>query len=154
MSGFNAQMGFDCLDDFITSAAAELTWCLIYPPSVPQSAIPHHHTNKRERITYCRANLQMEFAHRRPIIHSIKRSHLIHPHRRHLQDPSHLIHNAQTGESMLSLSQIQNGHDSRLLVLWWIALEDLVDELVILVVELEGDFGIIDRRVAMLQTKS
>jgi hypothetical protein len=51
---------------------------------------------------------------------------------------------------MLSLAEIQQGHYSRLLVLWWVSLEDLVDELVILCRELERDIRVIFGRVAML----
>lgn len=145
MAGFDAEMGFDGLDDFIASAAAELTWCLcLISPYHTLTPFPPPLNQKKGVRTYRRANLQMELAHRTPVIHGIKRSHLIHAHRRHLQNPRNLIHYAQAGEAMLSLSQIQDRHDGRLLVLWGVALEDLVDELVILVVELEGDFGIVD----------
>jgi hypothetical protein len=51
---------------------------------------------------------------------------------------------------VLSLSKIQQWHHSGFLVLWGIALQDLVDELVILLGELEGDVGIIVGSVTML----
>ncbi len=51
---------------------------------------------------------------------------------------------------MLPLSKIQNGHNRSFLVLWWVALEDLFDELVVLLVELEGDIRIVFGSVSML----
>ena len=51
---------------------------------------------------------------------------------------------------MLPLSQIQDWHHSSLLVLWWIAFEDLLDELVVLLIELEGDVEIVFGSVSML----
>lgn len=51
---------------------------------------------------------------------------------------------------MLSLPKIQDGHHSRLLVLGRVPFEDLVDELVVLLGELEGDAGIVLGGVSML----
>jgi hypothetical protein len=52
---------------------------------------------------------------------------------------------------MLSLSEIEDGHDSRLLVLGWVAFEDLFDELVVLLGELEGNIRIVFRGISMLR---
>ena len=54
---------------------------------------------------------------------------------------------------MLSLSKIEYGHHGSLLVLGWISLEDLFDELVVLLVELEGDVGVVLGGISMLQLK-
>ena len=51
---------------------------------------------------------------------------------------------------MLSLPEIQDGHNSRLFVLGRVSFEDLVDELVVLLGELEGNVGIVLGRVSML----
>lgn len=102
--------------------------------------------------TYRSTNLQMIFAHRRTIVHSIERSNLVDTHRRHLQQPSNLIHDAQTSESMLTLSEIQNRHNSSLFVLRWISLENLSDQLLVLCCEFERDRGIVFGRVSVLCT--
>jgi hypothetical protein len=52
---------------------------------------------------------------------------------------------------MLALSKIQQGHNSRLLVLWRISLEDLFDELLVLLGELEGYASIVAWSVSMLR---
>jgi hypothetical protein len=48
------------------------------------------------------------------------------------------------------LAKIKKGHDGCFLVLWWIALEDLVDELGVLLSELERDVGIVFRTISVL----
>lgn len=95
-------------------------------------------------FTYRRANLDMKPAYRIPIIHCIKRSHLVHAHRRHLQYPRHLVHDADAREAVLSLPKVQQRHHGRFLVLARVAAEDLGDELLILRVELEGDGWVVD----------
>jgi hypothetical protein len=54
---------------------------------------------------------------------------------------------------MLSLSEIQKGHHSCLFVLGRVAFKDLIDELVILLCEFEGNAGIILRGISMLELK-
>ena len=51
---------------------------------------------------------------------------------------------------MLSLAEIENGHHSRLLVLGRVALEDLGDDLLILLVEFERDIGVVVGGVSVL----
>lgn len=51
---------------------------------------------------------------------------------------------------MLSLSEIQDGHHGRFLVLGRVSLEDLIDELVVLFGKLERKAGIVVGRVAVL----
>lgn len=92
----------------------------------------------------------MPFSNGVPVIHGIERRNLINTHWRHLQYPRNLIHNTQARKSMLSLSQIEDGHNSRLLVLGRVAFEDLIDELVVLLGELEGDVRIIFGGISML----
>ena len=89
---------------------------------------------------------------RATIIHRVERCHLIHTHRRHFQDPSDLIHHADTCKAMLSLSQVQKGHDSSLFVLAGIACEDLINEFLVLSGKFEGDGWIVSSRVSMLDS--
>lgn len=99
---------------------------------------------------YSSANLDEIFADRFAIIHRIERSHLIHSHRRHLQHPGHLVHDADAGPAVLALAEIQERHDSRFLVLRGIALEDLIDESEVLGGEFEGDGRVVVGVVAVL----
>ena len=92
----------------------------------------------------------MKSPHRRPIIHAIERSNFIRSHGWHIQQAGHLVHNADTRESMLALSQIQNRHDSRFFVLGRVAGEDFLDEFLICGVELEGDGGVVVGGVSVL----
>ena len=51
----------------------------------------------------------------------------------------------------MALSEVEEGHDGGLLVLRWVAGEDLLDELVVLLGELEGEGGVVLGGVAVLQ---
>jgi hypothetical protein len=51
---------------------------------------------------------------------------------------------------VLTLAEIQKGHDGALLVLGRVALEDLIDKLEVLVGKLEGDGRVVGRLVAVL----
>ena len=53
---------------------------------------------------------------------------------------------------MLSLPKIQKGHNSRLLVLWRISLEDLINELKALLIKFERNRGVVFGGVAMLES--
>lgn len=92
----------------------------------------------------------MELSDWIPVVHSIECSNLIHTHWWHLQHPCNLVHDAQAAESMLPLSEVQKGHHSGLLVLGRVSLEDLIDELVVLFGELEGDTGIVHWGISVL----
>ncbi len=87
--------------------------------------------------TYGRAGLEMIPPHRTSIVHCVEGRHLVHPHRRHLQQPRDLIHDADAREAVLSLSEVEQRHDRRLLVLARVPAEDFFDELFILHCELE-----------------
>lgn len=86
----------------------------------------------------------------RAVVHGVKGSNLINTHRRHLQQTSNLIHDADARETVLSLTEIQQGHDGRLLVLWGVSAQDLFDELLIGGIEFEGDVGVVVGAVAVL----
>jgi len=88
--------------------------------------------------------------HRITIIHSIKRRHLINPHWRHLQQPCHLVHDADAREAVLPLAQVQQGHDGGFFVLAGVSRQHFLDELFILGVEFEGDVEVVFGGVAVL----
>lgn len=91
----------------------------------------------------------MELAHGGPVVHGVERSHLIHAHGGHLQDPGNLVHDANAGEAVLSLAEIEERHDGGLLVLGRVPLEDLGDDLLILLAELEGNVRVVVGGVAV-----
>lgn len=88
------------------------------------------------------------------VVHGVERGNLIHAHRRHLQDPRNLVHDAQAREAGLALPEVEQGHHGRLLVLWGVAGEDLFDDRIVLLAELEGDAGIVLGGVAVLDVPS
>lgn len=90
-------------------------------------------------FTYCGAALYVESPDWIPVIHSIERRHLVYPHWRHLEYPRHLVHDTDARKAMLPLSQVQQGHDRRLLVLAWVPAEHFLNEVLIGLVEFEGD---------------
>lgn len=102
-------------------------------------------------MTYRSADLNKVLADRFPVVHGVERCDLVHAHGRHLEDARDFIHDADTGEAVLALSEIEKGHHGGLLVLGRVSLENLVDEFLILLVELEGNGGVVVRRVAVLQ---
>jgi hypothetical protein len=51
---------------------------------------------------------------------------------------------------VLALAKVEKGHHGRLLVLWWVAGQDLLDHRVVLLAELEGDARIVVGAVAVL----
>ena len=107
---------------------------------------------RRERWrAYGGAYLDVVFAHRSAVVHGVKGSYLVDAHGRHLQQPRHLVHHADGAEAVLALAQIQQRHDSRLLVVGGVPAEDLLDQLLVLRAELERQRGVVVGRVAVLQ---
>ena len=102
------------------------------------------------RETYGSAGLDEELADRRTVIHGVEGRDLINAHRGHLQESRHLIHNADAGETMLALTEVQDRHNSGLLVLGGVSLEDLADDSLILWGEFKGNLCIVIGSVAML----
>lgn len=92
----------------------------------------------------------MELAHGLPVVHGVERRDLVHAHGGHLEEAGHLVHDADGGEAVLALPQVQQRHDGRLLVLRRVPLEDLFDDGLVLRGELEGDVGVVLGRVAVL----
>jgi hypothetical protein len=54
---------------------------------------------------------------------------------------------------MLALSEVEDRHDGCFLVLGWVSLENLLDELVVLLSELERDAGIVIWGITVLQSQ-
>ena len=102
---------------------------------------------------YRRAALHVKPAYGVAVVHCVERSHLVDTHRRHLQQARNLVHHADASEAMLSLSEVEQRHDRRLLVLRGISAEDLLYELFISSVELEGDVEVVFGGVAVLRWK-
>ena len=95
----------------------------------------------------------MKPAHGRSVVHGVEGRDLVHPHRRHLQKLSDCIHDADAGEAVLALAKIEEWHNGGFLVLGRVAFEDLVDELFVDGVELEGYGGVVVGGVSVLHRK-
>jgi hypothetical protein len=102
------------------------------------------------RITYRRACLDEELAHGCAVVHCVEGGNLVDSHGRHLEKAGDLVHDADAREAVLALAEIEQGHDSGLLVLRRVALEDLGDDRLILGVEFEGNVGVVIGGVAVL----
>ena len=101
--------------------------------------------------TYRRAQLQVEAAHGRPVVHGVEGGDLVHAHGRHLEELRDGVHDADAGEAVLALAKVEQRHHGRLLVLRRVALEDLGDELLVDGVELERDGRVVVGGVAVLE---
>ena len=95
----------------------------------------------------------MEPSHRLAVVHGVERGDLVDPHRRHLQQPRHIVHDADAREAVLALAQVEKRHHGRFLVLRRVALEDLGDELLVGGVELKGDLRVVLRAVSVLKSR-
>jgi hypothetical protein len=78
----------------------------------------------------------------------------VNPHRRNLQNPRHLVHDRDGAKPVLSLTQVQQRHGRRLLVLRRIPLQYLIDQTQVLLAELERDRRVVLRRVSVLPRPS
>lgn len=101
--------------------------------------------------SYRCAGLDKEFANWGTVVHGVERSHLVDSHRGHLEEAGDLVHDANAGEAMLTLSEVKKGHDGSLLVLRGVPFEDLRHEGLILRVELEGEIGVVVGGVSVLR---
>lgn len=149
-AGVDAEVVFDGFHDCVGAAASELTRGLEAQIS-NKYAVDYGTGRSRTDRGAC---LEMESADRRSVVHCVEGSNLIDSHRGHLQDPSNLVHDADTREAMLPLSKIEKRHHRRFLVLWGVAFEDLIDQLLVEGVELERDLGVVVRSVSMLPKKT
>lgn len=94
--------------------------------------------------------MNVKFAHGIPVVHGIKCGHLIYTHWRHLQQSRHLVHDADAGEAVLSLAEVEQRHHGGLFVLGWVPRQNLLDKLFIDLVELEGNVRVVVWRVSVL----
>jgi hypothetical protein len=96
------------------------------------------------------AGLNEELAHGVSVVHGVERGHFVDSHGRHLQQASDLVHDADAGEAVLALAQVEQGHDGGLFVLLGVSLEDLGHDGFILLVEFEGDIGVVLGGISVL----
>jgi hypothetical protein len=116
-----------------------------------------HSSNCRQRRyvrgrnkTYRSADLNKVLAHGGSVVHGVERSDLVHSHGRHLKKTSNLVHDTNAGEAVLALAEVEQRHDSSLLVLGRVSLEDLGNDGLVLFAEFEGDVGVVVLGVSML----
>lgn len=84
------------------------------------------------------------------VVHGVKGGDLVDTHGGHLEQTSDLVHDADAGEAVLSLTKIKQRHDGGLFVLWGVSGEDFLHELLVDGIEFEGDVGVVVGRVAVL----
>lgn len=101
--------------------------------------------------TYRCAALNVEPAHGVAVVHGVESGDLVDAHGRHLEDARDLVHDADAGEAVLPLAEVEQRHDGGLLVLAGVAGQHFLDELLILGVELEGDVEVVVGSVAVLR---
>lgn len=104
--------------------------------------------------SYRCADLDVVLAHGGPVVHGVESRDLVHTHGRHLQYPCNLVHDADAAESVLALSEIEERHDGGLLVVGGVSRDNLLDELLILFGELEGNRGVVLWTIAVLRAVS
>ena len=104
--------------------------------------------------THSCADLDVELAHWVPVVHGVESRNFVHTHWWHLQYPRNLVHDADAGESVLTLAEIEERHNGGLLVVGGVSRDNLLDELLILFGELERDRRVVLRAVAVLRAVS
>lgn len=107
--------------------------------------------NEQSRNAYRCAGLDKELAHGGAVVHGVEGGDLVDSHGGHLEQAGDLVHDADAGEAVLALAEVEQGHDGGLFVLSRVALEDLGDELLILGVELERQVGVVVGCVSVLE---
>jgi hypothetical protein len=107
-------------------------------------------SRKRRGLAYGGANLNEVLADRLAVVHCVEGCDFVDAHGRHLQHAGDLVHNANAGEAVLTLTEVQQRHNGGLLVLGRVALEDLIGDLEVLLGELEGKGRVVVRLVAVL----
>lgn len=151
----DAEVLLDGFDNDVGSAAAQLAGGLSSVSNLecfcgkPRNFLVG--SDGREGLAYRCACLDKELAHGVPVVHGVEGGHFVDSHGRHLQQASYLVHDTDAGEAVLALAQVEQGHDGGLLVLLGIPLEDLGDDGFILLVEFEGDIGIVVRGISVLR---
>jgi hypothetical protein len=148
----DAEVALDGLDDGVGAAAAELARGLGVLDWVYYRRVAGAVDGRWE--TYGGADLHVVFADRGAVVHGVEGSDLVNAHRRHLKKTRNLVHDAKAGESVLALTEVEDGHHGGLLVLGRVAGQDLLDHGVVLLAELEGDARVVLGAVAVLEVLS
>lgn len=99
---------------------------------------------------YGGADLHKVLANRLAIVHGVEGRNLVNAHWGHLEHASDFVHDADAGKAVLALAKIKQWHDSSLLVLRRVALEDLIGECEVLLGKLEREGRVVVGFVAML----
>lgn len=99
---------------------------------------------------YGSADLHKVLANRVAVVHGVEGRDLVNTHWGHLEHASDFVHDTDAGEAVLALTEVKQGHDSSLLVLGRIALEDLVGEFEVLLGKLEREARVVVDLVAVL----
>ncbi len=103
-----------------------------------------------EQGAYGGAELHKVLADGLAVVHGVEGCDLVDAHWGHLEHAGDLVHDADAGEAVLALAEVEQGHDGGLLVLGRVPLEDLIDDLEVLLGELERDALVVVRLVAVL----
>jgi hypothetical protein len=99
---------------------------------------------------YGSADLHEVLANRLAVVHGVEGRDLINTHWGHLEHASDFVHDTDAGEAVLALTEVKQGHDSSLLVLGRVALEDLIGEFEVLLGKLEREGRVVVGLVAVL----
>lgn len=150
VSGGDTQVFRDRLDDLVATATTELAGCLKWLSAMTKTRGRMPRQVGKGPISYRRAKLNKVLANRLTVVHGIESCDFVDTHGGHLQETGDLVHDADAGVAVLALANVQDRHDSGLLVLGGIALEDLIDELEVLLGELERNIRVVFAFVAVL----
>lgn len=101
-------------------------------------------------VPYRCADLHEVLADRLAVVHGVEGCDLVDTHGGHFKHASDLVHDADAGEAVLALTEVEQGHDSGLLVLGRVALEDLIGEFEVLLGKLEREGRVVVGLVAVL----
>lgn len=99
---------------------------------------------------YRSAHLEVKLSDRLAIIHGVESSDLVDAHWWHFQPACNFIHDADAGEAVLALPEIEEGHYSGFFVLRWIAFQYFGDEFFVDSIKLKWYGWIICRGISML----
>ena len=92
----------------------------------------------------------MKLSNRLTVIHGVESSNLVDAHWWHFQPACNFVHDADAGEAVLALAEIEEGHYGSFLILGRVSFKDLGDELLVDGIELKWYGCIIDRSISML----
>lgn len=67
--------------------------------------------------THSGADLHVVFPDGSAVVHGVESGNLVDAHGRHLEETRNLVHDAETGESVLALAEVEDRHHGGLLVL-------------------------------------